>query len=139
VVSNFKSVVRPGGIILITTRSRGFPLHGYPGDFWRYELRDIRVIFGDCVIEQLEADEPAQPGVFARIRKPSQLQEFDLTGYYLYSILRNRPASRVTDAEFRLICAASRVGTNIKERVPPPIFNVAKAAFRGVERARARR
>jgi Methyltransferase domain. len=33
VVNNMKAVLRRGGYIYITTRSKGFPYHGYPYDF----------------------------------------------------------------------------------------------------------
>jgi 2-polyprenyl-3-methyl-5-hydroxy-6-metoxy-1,4-benzoquinol methylase len=46
VVRNLIDVCRPGGLILITTRSPGYPLHGVPADFWRFTLDDFRAIFG---------------------------------------------------------------------------------------------
>lgn len=85
-ISNLKKVVAPHGVILMTTRSQGFPLHDYPADYWRFELEDMRVIFSDCDIEQLESDAPQDPGVFVKVRKPAQFHELDLAGYALYSM-----------------------------------------------------
>ncbi len=56
VVSEMKTVSRPGGTLLITTRSQGFGLHGYPFDCWRYEIEDMRRIFGDLEIGSLIRD-----------------------------------------------------------------------------------
>ena len=93
-ISNIKNVCVPNGIILLTTRSRGFPYHAYPHDFWRYELEDLKHIFSDCEIETLRLD-PIRPGVFLRARKPTEFRDADLTGYKLYSIIANRRVSSV--------------------------------------------
>ena len=54
---------------MITTRSRGFPLHDYPGDFWRYEPDDMRARSADCDLVRMERDE-ADPGIFVVVRTP---------------------------------------------------------------------
>ena len=100
VVSNFKNVVKPDGIILVTTRSLGFHYHGYPHDFWRYEIEDMQNIFADCTIERLEAD-PISPGVFMKARKPRDFVEADLSSYRLYSVIFNRRASSLSDEDLR--------------------------------------
>jgi len=67
------AVLRPGGLLILSTRSPGFPLHSYPGDFWRFTSDDIRVImegFGDIL--HLDDDYtmgyPCGIGVVARKR-----------------------------------------------------------------------
>ncbi len=84
-IHNIKVVCKPNGVILITTRSPGFVYHGYPYDFWRYELKDMQWIFQDCRIENLESD-PAK-GVFIKCVKPADLRETDLISYALYSMV----------------------------------------------------
>lgn len=89
VISNIKNICKPGGTILVTTRSYGFPRHGYPYDYWRYEIEDIKNIFSDCIIEILEKDYQ-MPGVFAKIKKEYNFIENDLSEYKLFEINTNR-------------------------------------------------
>ncbi len=56
-VSAMVASVRVGGYVLITTRSPGFALHGYPSDHWRYTRADMRRIFaGACEVLEVESD-----------------------------------------------------------------------------------
>ena len=82
VVRNLKGVVSVGGVLLVTTRSFGFPYHPYPIDTWRYELADMERIFADFAIEILEPD-PQDPGVFLRARKRDVRQLVDLDAIQL--------------------------------------------------------
>jgi SAM-dependent methyltransferase len=100
VCSNLKRVVRPGGFLLVTTRSKGFHYHAYPYDLWRYEVDDARVIFGDLTIERLEPD-PGPPGIFLKARRPSPFTERDLSGHQLFSMVKNRRCHAVSDADLR--------------------------------------
>ncbi len=96
VVSNMKTICKRNGIILITTRSRGFGYHGHPYDFWRYELSDVEHIFCDCIIEKIEKDRCA-PGVFIKAQKPEDFVEKDLTDYELYSIVVNKRVREIDE------------------------------------------
>ncbi len=89
------AVLRPNGILLITTRSLGFPIHGYPHDFWRYELADMPQILSGMNIESLESD-PYAPGVFLKARK-LDAPATGLDEYELYSVVRRRRSRDVTD------------------------------------------
>jgi SAM-dependent methyltransferase len=93
VVSNLKRLVAPGGVLLVTTRSIGFPYHAFPHDHWRYENDDMRAIFADFDVENVE-DDPGRPGVFMTARRRPELRELDLAGYELYSMAKG---SRVRD------------------------------------------
>lgn len=94
-ISQLKAVLRPGGILLLTTRSKGFPYHDYPFDFWRFELSDMEAIFGDMTVEALESD-PSEPGVFVKARRPEIFKAHDLSNIQLFSILTGRRMAEVT-------------------------------------------
>jgi SAM-dependent methyltransferase len=103
-ISQMKRVLRPGGVLLLTTRSRGFPHHDYPHDFWRFELADVEEIFRDMLLEVNEPD-LEEPGVLVRATRPATFAEADLSLMRLHSIIygfrvRNTNAvlSRVAEA-----------------------------------------
>jgi SAM-dependent methyltransferase len=98
VISNLKRLVAPGGLLLITTRSIGFPYHAFPWDFWRYENDDMRAIFSDFTVENVESD-PTAPGVFMTARRGAQLEEKDVSGYELYSMVRRGRCRELNRAE----------------------------------------
>jgi SAM-dependent methyltransferase len=87
VISNLKRLVAPGGVLLVTTRSIGFPYHAFPHDFWRFQPDDMRAIFSDFDVQNVESD-PGRPGVFMTARRRPALQEQDLRDYELYSMAR---------------------------------------------------
>jgi len=63
----------PGGLLLLTCRGPGFPVHGYPEDHWRYTPETMAAILAACGLEILRCEpdpDPASPGVFAVARKP---------------------------------------------------------------------
>ena len=97
-VSNLKRILRPNGILLLTTRSQGFPYHGYPHDFWRYEVDDIRTILSDLSIEAIRTD-PLSRGVFVKARKIAGFSERNLDTVDLYSIVTHRRCREVTEFE----------------------------------------
>lgn len=97
VLDNLKGVLKPGGLLVLTTRSAGFPYHGFPHDFWRYEVDDLRRLFVDFQIEELGPD-PVQAGVFLRARKPVDHRAIDLSDLRLHSMVTGR-WQRVDDPE----------------------------------------
>jgi len=100
-ISNLKAVLRPGGVLLLTTRSRGFPYHAYPHDFWRFEIDDMRTLFADFWIEALEPD-PLSPGVFLKARKQDSAPLPKLDSVKLYSIVTGRRSRNVTGFQIGL-------------------------------------
>jgi SAM-dependent methyltransferase len=127
VVSNMKRVLRPGGVLVLTTRSRGFGFHGYPADFWRYETTDLAQIFGDLEIERLEPDSSEEPGAFVKARKPAGFRERDLAGYELYSIVRNRRLRALHPALVAAIRVATPAWYAVKRVLPRRAVDAIKA------------
>lgn len=81
-VSNIKSVCKD--IILLTTRSLGFPKHNEP-DYWRFSIEDIGYIFSDFEILKIEKDNQV-PGVFLKAKKKKNYKELDLNKYEINRI-----------------------------------------------------
>jgi len=96
VISNFKNVLKPGGLLFITTRSKGFGYHGFPYDYWRFEVSDMMEIFSDFVIESLERD-PLVPGVFLKARKPHFYLEKDPEAICLFTILTGTKKKNISN------------------------------------------
>jgi len=124
VVSNMKSVLKRGGHMYITTRSKGFLYHGYPSDYWRFDPNDMRRIFMDFEIIDLEKDSTA-PGVLAKVRKPEDYVLADLSDVSLYSIVLGRrtrhiPTNRDALLTRRLMFRLSSSRTT--QRVSPGIL-----------------
>ncbi len=117
VISNFKHILKPNGVLLITTRSKGFYYHDYPFDFWRYEISDMQVIFSDFIIEVIEKDS-IKPGVFIKARKSNAFTENNITDYQLYSIIRGKHTTTVTEIDIYLFKVRSVVRRVLSELLP---------------------
>lgn len=84
-IQNLKGVLCPGGRIVLTTRSIGFPYHEHPSDFWRYEPEDLTAIFRD--FRDVRAVSLPNCGVGLVGTKPAQgWQPADLARIELYAM-----------------------------------------------------
>lgn len=65
------AVTRLGGLLVITTRSEGFPYHEHPGDYWRFSVEEMgRIVEVGLGCEALDLrPDPEFPGVFVKARR----------------------------------------------------------------------
>lgn len=99
VISNMKRVCKKEGYIIITTRSKGYPYHPSPTDFWRFEKSDMKFIFSDCEIKSLELDKE-YPGIFIKVKKPKNFVEKDIKDLALYNVITNKRQVKVKNKDF---------------------------------------
>jgi len=99
-IHNIKHVSKSGGYILLTTRSYGYPCHGFPNDFWRFEYDDMKDIFSDCNIEAIESDYQA-PGIFIIVKKPLEFIEKDLSDMEIYTLVSNKKATEIGERDYK--------------------------------------
>ncbi|OGD53076.1 methyltransferase type 11 [Candidatus Bathyarchaeota archaeon RBG_13_38_9] len=95
-INNMKRVLRLHGRIYLTTRSKGFPYHAFPFDFWRYEKEDLEEIFCDFEIFNLNTDD-LNYGTFLRAAKPNSWNPIDLSNRDLYSIIIGKRTREIKD------------------------------------------
>lgn len=69
VLDEMTAVLKPGGYLIVTTRSPGFPFHEYPIDKWRFTVENMNEIFDDFT-KTVEEDKEA-PGVFVKATRKS--------------------------------------------------------------------
>lgn len=74
-------MVRPGGLLVVTTRSPGFPYHAYPEDHWRYTVEQMRQIIAEAGLDRLMLEPDPDPGVFVKARKPDDWTGFDVAAW----------------------------------------------------------
>lgn len=125
VIDNLKEVVKPGGILLVTTRSRGFPFHDYPFDFWRYEVEDLAVLFSDFTVMALVPD-PSSPGVFFKGRKPPGFRRRPIGAFPLYSVITRRRTVTIRGVDI-VRCRADRLARRLAwHLLPGPVHRALK-------------
>jgi SAM-dependent methyltransferase len=126
VVSNIKNVLKRGGYVYITTRSRGFPFHAYPYDFWRYEVEDCKSIFSDFEILRLIKDHEA-PGVFLKARKPFNYSPNNLQDIALYSMILGKRTTSIPELrEMPFRRKAKLLTLKVVRRAKSFIYNAAE-------------
>ncbi len=125
---NMKRICKPGGLLIITAPSPGYPYHGYPTDFWRYTPEDWRAVLEDFDVVATEFD-PQGPGAFVAARKPDDFAEKDLADYGLFSVVTGTKIPRVEEADFK--CAYFK-RTVLKMRIKETIERTYRACGRFV-------
>ena len=74
---NMATVLRTGGLLVLTTRAPGFPRHDHPGDWWRFSVEELRLLFRWWPESWVSAD-PEAPGVFVQAVKARPLTFADI-------------------------------------------------------------
>lgn len=120
-IMNIKNVLKKDGIILITTRSKGLGFHGFPYDYWRFEVNDMKKIFSDYHIQILVKD-PIMPGVFVKAQKPKINREIDISKINLYSILKEKKISEIKKIDLYLFLTKYVISKSL----PPSIKKIIK-------------
>lgn len=70
-ITGMVTALRPGGLLMLTTRSEGFPYHPHPGDYWRFSVSDMTLIGERLGLHVLSVvNDPEIFGVFFRAQKP---------------------------------------------------------------------
>lgn len=125
-VANLKAVLRPGGDLLLTTRSRGFHFHGYPADFWRFEISDMKVIFEDMSLLALESDRAESPGVLVHAQRGIDYHPANIASHRVYSVVRRRRIDHATVADAAMSRGMASMRGFATRSLPPPVMDAVR-------------
>ena len=90
-LNEMSKALTDNGVLLLTTRSPGFPYHEHPCDYWRYPVEVMGTILATLGMEELALESvPEAPGVFACGRKVKPCG--DLTAITVPTIAPPQPA-----------------------------------------------
>ena len=95
-ITEMKRTLKPGGRLLITTRSPGYRFHASPFDYWRYTVEDARAMVADMDGVVVEPD-PSSPGIFISAVMPIAFEAADLSGMQIQSILTGHRELKVRE------------------------------------------
>lgn len=115
-IHNLKGIISPGGILLLTTVTKGFKYHGHPYDYWRYSLDDLANIFADLnriIIEENNT----RNSIYAKFQKPKLFKEVYPLNYELYSILKERRTKDPNNWDELLIYPYHRMKLILKRKL----------------------
>lgn len=88
---NMHSVLKIGGRLVLSVPQMETLYHGFPHDYWRITLDDLKHLYSDMKV--LSGDD--QQGAIVILEKQSDQFSFD-TNYPLHSILRGKPILKHT-------------------------------------------
>jgi SAM-dependent methyltransferase len=132
-ISNMKDVLRPGGVMVVTTRSKGHPYHGYPYDYWRFELSDFAAIFADMELQALEPD-PVSPGVFLKARKIGEASPVDISAQALFSMVTQRRTLDVSGLQIGMLKLRHTARQLISSLLPLPAKQAVRKIYPNVSK-----
>lgn len=110
-ILNMLTVLKKGGHLLITSPSIGFPYHGYPHDYWRYEPEDIKYIFGEQKIKIITKKEK---GTLAYIQKKENIQP-----HYIRALWQLKLHSIITGKKERIHNKINYINPNLILKIIP--------------------
>jgi SAM-dependent methyltransferase len=92
-IRNINAILKPGGLLIFSSPSQGFPYHSFPHDYWRFEQEDLPAIFANYTIDRIVSfDKPR--AVLMLATRNAHTPEPDLDAIALYSMLTG---SRIRD------------------------------------------
>lgn len=88
-ILNIMKLLKIGGWLLLTTRSIGFHLHGYPFDYWRFQVEDMRKIFINFDNLKIEPDS-RKLGVFVLAKMPKVFDSRNFNNLPIYHVISRK-------------------------------------------------